>query len=82
MTSDIEEQINSIFLEFLNYLPFSEDDSIEVEAKHDALNKLKSLITKEIKQARLDEHNYIAWQPNEASFIEKQADRISELNKD
>lgn len=39
-----DEELNSIFVEFLSYLPYSEDDSIEVEAKHNALKAIQEHI--------------------------------------
>lgn len=40
-----------------------------------------ALITQQTTAALIDEHNHIMWRPDEAKFIENQADRLSELKK-
>jgi len=40
----IDDELNPIVLEFLGYLPYSEDSSIEVEAMHNMLKSIKALL--------------------------------------
>lgn len=48
----LEEKIDSIFVEFLGYLPYSEDDSIEVQAKHEAVKAIEDLFINLIRTER------------------------------
>lgn len=48
---DIEAEINSIFLDFLQYLPYSEESSIEVEVKQKAIDQIMNLITTHTERA-------------------------------
>lgn len=45
----------------------------------DAHLKAKQALTRWGLEQRIDEHKYVAWTPNELTFIEKQAERIAEL---
>ena len=53
---------------------------VDAELLADGIARLLVAHTEDkVREARIDEHSFVAWTPNELKFIELQADRIASL---
>jgi hypothetical protein len=60
----------------------SEDYGYATGGGKDEFTRAKAKLEAYCTQRVIDEHQHIKWTPNEATFIERQADRIAELQGD
>ena len=76
---DIDKELYAFFYSATDEQELVHDIQRSVDKAKQAIT---TLLDQKVKEARVEEHQYIKWSPSELKFIENQADRLNKLTKE